>query len=151
MAIGPTAGSKLYIGTSESVASPDDYLEIGEISDLGSFGRVYQQIKAQSIGTRGDRKYKGTFDDGAMSIKVNRDATDTGQAAAIAARDSDADYNLKIVLNDAAGGGFTTNTTFYLKAKVMSYTVEAGGPNSIVMATINLDIKSGSITEVAAA
>lgn len=151
MAIGPTAGSKIYIGTAESIASPDDYLEIGEVSDLGSFGRVYTQIKAQTIGTRGDRKYKGTYDDGAMAIKVLRSSSDTGQAAAIVARDSDSDYNFKLTLNDAAEGGFTVNTAFYFKAKVMSYTVETGGPNTVVMATINLDLKSGSITEVAAA
>lgn len=151
MAIGPTAGSKLYIGTSESIASPDDYLEIGEITDLGSIGRVYTQIKAQTIGTRGDRKYKGTYDDGSMMVKVLRSSDDVGQAAVIVARDSDSDYNFKLVLNDAAGGGFTINTTLYFKAKVMSYNLIAGGPNTNVAADISLDIKSGSITEVAAA
>jgi hypothetical protein len=151
MAIGPTAGSKLYIGTSESIASPDDYLEIGEITDLGSFGRVYTQIKAQTIGTRGDRKYKGTYDDGTLAVKVLRTSSDTGQAAALVARDSDSDYNFKLVLNDAAEGGFATNTTVYFKAKVMSYTLETGGPNTVVAATINLDLKSGSTVEVAAA
>ena len=55
MSIGPTAGSKLYIGTTETVASPDDYIEIGEITDLGTFGRTYQEIIAQAIGSRGDR------------------------------------------------------------------------------------------------
>ncbi len=150
MAVGPVAGSKLYIGTSETIGSPDDYLEIGEINDLGSFGRVYQEIIAQSIGTRGDRKYKGTYNDGAMAIKVNRDPVDTGQAAAIVARDSDADFNFKLTINDAGETGVTYNTEFFFKAKVMSYTVEGGGPNNIVMSTINLSLKSGSIIEVAA-
>ncbi len=150
MAIGPTAGSLVYIGTSETIASPDDYVLIGEITDQGSIGRKYQEIVAQSIGTRGDRKFKGTYNDGTLTLKVNRDSSDTGQAAAIVARDSDADFNFKIVLNDAANGGFTTNTTTTFKGKVMSYTMDMGGPNSVVQATIEISIKSTSITEVAA-
>lgn len=151
MAIGPTAGSALYIGTSESVASPDDYLLIGEITDMGSFGRTYQEVVAQSIDQRGDRKFKGSYNDGTMTLKVNRDPSDVGQAAAITARDSDADYNFKLLLNDDETGGFATPTTITFKAKVMSYTLDLGGPNSIVQATIQLSIKSGSISEVAAA
>lgn len=151
MAIGPTAGSILYIGTSESTPSPDDYIAIGEVTDLGAFGRVYQEIRVDTIGTRGTRKFKGTYDDGNIALKVVRDASDTGQAAAITARDSDSDYNFKLTLNDDETGGFSTPTTVIFKAKVMSYTLEPGGPNNIVMATINLAIKSGSITETAAA
>lgn len=151
MAIGPVAGSLVYIGTSETIASPDDYLLIGEINDQGSIGRRYSEIIAQAISTRGDRKFKGTYNDGTLTLKVNRDASDVGQAACIVARDSDSDYNFKIVLNDAAAGGFTINTTTLFKAKVMSYTLDMGGPNSIVMATIEVSIKSGSISEIAAA
>ncbi len=150
MSIGPTAGSALYIGTSESVASPDDYLEIGEITDFGSFGRTYQEIIAQSVRTRGDRKFKGTYNDGTITLKVNRDPSDVGQAAAIVARESDADYNFKITLNDDETGGFTTATTITFKGKVMSYTLDMGGPNNIVQATIAISLKSGSLAEVAA-
>ena len=81
MSIGPTAGSKLFIGTTATTPSPDTYIEIGEIVDLGAFGRTYQEIVVQSIGTRGDRKFKGTYNDGTLTVKVNRDASDTGQAA----------------------------------------------------------------------
>ena len=151
MAIGPTAGSIIYIGTTESSPSPDDYIAIGEVTDFGSFGRVYQEIKVDTVGTRGTRKFKGTYDDGSVTLKVVRDASDVGQAAAITARDSDSDYNFKILLNDDETGGFTTPTTLTFKAKVMSYTLEMGGPNSVVMATVNLAIKSGTIVETAAA
>ena len=56
-----------------------------------------------------------------------------------------------MTLNDDEAGGFTTPTTVLFKAKVMSYTLEAGGPNQVPAATITLGIKSGSITETAAA
>lgn len=149
-AIGPTAGSRLWIGTSESVASPDDYLEIGEITDFGSFGREYQEIVSQAVNRRGDYKFKGTYNDGQVTLKVNRDPADVGQAAAITARDSDSDYNFKITLNDAAYGGLTNNTQITFVGKVMSYNLEMGGPNNVVGATIKISIKSGTIVEVAA-
>lgn len=150
MGIGPTAGSTLEIGTSETTASPDDYVAIGEITDLGTFGRVYQEIVAQSIGTRGDRKFKGTYNDGQMTIKVNRDYADAGQTAVDTALDSDSDYNFRITLNDNEDGGFTNPTTITFKAKVMQFPLELGGPNSMMMGNIVLSLKSGTITEVAA-
>lgn len=150
MGISVTSGAKVYIGTSETIVSPDDYLEIGEINDLGSFGRTYNKIEAHSLGTRGIRKYKGSYDDGALTLKLNRDSADTGQAAAIVARDNDNDYNFKVTLNDAAPNGLTNNTTITFKGKVMSYTVDGGGDDSVVGSTLVVEIKSGTIAEVAA-
>jgi hypothetical protein len=150
MGIGPTAGSILAIGTTETIASPDDYTTVGEIADLGSFGRVYQEIIAQSIGTRGDRKFKGTYNDGQMTIKVNRDYADEGQADVETALDSDSDYNFRVTLNDNADGGFTNPTYITFKAKVMQFPLELGGPNSIMSGNIVLSLKSGSITVVPA-
>jgi hypothetical protein len=151
MAISATAGSTLAIGTTETINSPDDLLMIGEIVDLGALGRTYKKIEAPSIGTRGIRKYKGTYDDGTMTIKLNRDPADTGQAAAIVARDNDGDYNFRLTLNDyQQTSGFVISTIIDFKAKVMSYTLEPGGVDNMVGSTLVLEVKSGSITETAA-
>lgn len=149
MTVQTSAGCKIYIGTAETIASPDDYLEIGEVVNYSEFGRVYTQIKHDSIGTRGTRKFKGTYDDGSLTLQLGRDPADTGQAAAIVARDSDDDYNFKVTLNDDVGAN-NVPTTFTFLAKVMSYTTNIGGPNQVVGATMMIDIKSGSIAEVAA-
>lgn len=150
MGISVTAGSKLYIGTSETIASPDDWLEIGEVVNLGSIGRTYKKIEAPAIGQRGIRKFKGTYDDGTLTVKLNRDSADTGQAAAITARDNDNDYNMRIVLNDAQVNGLTNNTTIVFKAKIMSYTLDAGGVDDVVGSTLVVEVKANSITETAA-
>lgn len=150
MAVQTSAGCKIYIGTTESTPSPDDYLEIGEVTNFSEFGRVYQLITHQSIGERGDRKFKGSYNDGEITLQLGRDPSDTGQAAAITARDSDEDYNFKIELNDDTVA-LPTPTTFEFKGKVMSYTANIGGPNQVVGATLMIAIKSGSITETAAA
>lgn len=149
MTVQTSAGCKIYIGTSEATASPDDWLEIGEVTNFSEFGRVYTEIKHDSIGTRGTRKFKGSYDDGNITLQLGRDPSDVGQAAAITARDSDDDYNIKLELNDDVGSN-TVPTTFTFLAKVMSYTTNIGGPNQVVGATLALAIKSGSITEVAA-
>lgn len=151
MAIGPTAGSKLYIGTNESTPSPDDYIEIGEIADLGEFGRQYQEIVAQTLGTRGDRKFKGTYNEGTMNVQLLCDPSDAGQVLAAAALLTDYDYNFKVTLNDDESGGFTTPTTVTFKAKVMSFPMVGGGPNNMVRRNCQLSIKSGSLVEIPAA
>lgn len=148
MTVQTSAGCKIYIGTAETTPSPDDYLEIGEVTNFSEFGRVYQEIRHDAIGTRGTRKFKGTYDDGNITLQLGRDPSDVGQAAAILARDDDEDYNFKITLNDE--GVLGNPTTFTFKAKVMSYTTNIGGPNQVVGATMMLGIKSGSIDETAA-
>lgn len=146
MAIGPTAGSKLYIGTSETIASPDDYLEIGNITNIGDFGKAFQEITVETIGQRGVQKFKGTYNEGTFTCTVARDATDTGQAAAIAALASDLPYNFKLVMNDATVT-LTTPTQFVFTAKIMSYVTKMGGANNVPMADIVISIVSGSVTE----
>ena len=150
MAVQTSAGCKIYIGTSEATASPDDWLEIGEVTNFSEFGRVYQLITHQSVNERGDRKFKGSYNDGDITLQLGRDPSDTGQAAAIAARDSDDDYWFKVTLNDDSVS-VTTPTTFTFQGKVMSYTVNIGGPNQVVGASMQIAITSGTITETAAA
>ena len=150
MAVGPTAGSKLYIAPPGSIpVSPDAYIEIGEIADLRSFGRQYNKITSEAVGDRKVRKYKGTYDDGTMTLKLNRDPSDTGQGDLQDAVDSDDDYQFKVVLNDDTVA-LTIATTITFAAKVMSYTTELGGPNNVTQATAVLEIQSGTIVETAA-
>lgn len=149
MAVQTSAGCKIYIGTTEATASPDDWLEIGEVTNFSEFGRVYQLITHQSIGERGDRKFKGSYNDGEISLQLGRDPSDAGQAAAITARDADSDYWFKVELNDDTAA-LTTPTTFTFQGKVMSYTANIGGPNQVVGASIQIAITSGTITETAA-
>ncbi len=147
MAVSTAAGAKLYIGTAETLPSPDDYLEVGEITNMGEFGRVYNEIKYNALGNRGTLKFKGSYDDGQLSLDLGRAPSDVGQAAMVVALDSDSDYNFKVTLNDAVT---TTPTTFYFKAKVLSYTTNVGSVDQVVASKAMVSIKSGSITEVAA-
>lgn len=149
MAVQTAAGSKIYIADPGALSPTPTYVEIGEVTNMGEFGRVYELITHQSLGERGDRKFKGSYNDGQLPLQLGRDVSDSGQEKLIAARDSDSDYQFKVELNDAPSGG--SPTTFTFEAKVMSYTTNVGSLNQVVGATATVEIKSGTIAETAAA
>lgn len=145
-----SAGSKVSIGTTAVDPTTDTYAEVGEITDAGSFGKVFTEIKFITLGNRAERKFKGSYNDGNMVVKVGRNAVDAGQAALITALDSDKDYNFKVELNDASDPITGTNTTFYFKAKVMGFPTTIGTPNQVVAGEFTLGIHSGTTTVVPA-
>jgi hypothetical protein len=111
MGVHTSAGSKIFMGgTNGAVLLTDLYTEIGEITNIGDFGRTYQEVRHDVLSRRGTDKYKGQFDDGNITLQLGRDPADAGQAKLIAARDRDFDYNFYIEDNDAAPetGGIAT-------------------------------------------
>jgi hypothetical protein len=100
MAVQTAAGSRLFIGTTATASLTDTYLEVGQITNLGQFGRSYEEIKYNALGNRNVIKFKGQRDDGDIQLDLGRSASDVGQAALIAALDVDLDYNFKVTLND---------------------------------------------------
>lgn len=120
---------------------------IGEVTNLGEFGRAYEVIRHNPIGTRATRKLKGSYDEGAVALTVALDNDDAGQVLAKTASLSDADYSIRIV--DQEGN------EYYFPAKVLSFRRSFGTVNNVVSATINLEISSSSggvgVVEVLAA
>lgn len=149
-----SAGCKIYIGAT-TVAQPNPlndptYVEIGEATDLGAFGRTYTEIPFVSVANRATRKFKGSYNDGNMMVKLGRNVIDAGQAAALVALDSDLDYNFKLTLNDSSGGSGTNPSIFFFTGKIMGNPTTIGGPNQVVAGEATIGIHSGSITLVQA-
>lgn len=142
-----SAGTKLFI----SSAAPASYnqtgftaltwTEVGEISDMGEFGRQYNLVTFNSLGDRRTVKRKGSYNDGTIACQMARVPSNAGQAILTAAVDSDASYSIKIRLQDG--------TVFYTTAQVMSYTTNVGSVDTITGATVNIEIDN-DIIEVAA-
>lgn len=109
---------------------------IGEITDMGEFGREFALVTHNPVGTRGTQKFKGSFNEGTMALQLGLDKDDAGQIVAMAASLSDADYSFNVTLQDG--------TEYYFQAKVMSFKVGVGSVDSITSATINLEISSTS-------
>ena len=116
------------------------YTEIGEVSDLGEFGREYNIVKFNPLKDRRTVKRKGSFDDGTVQVQLAKAATDAGQILLKSAVNSDASHSVKIVLQDG--------TTFYFTAQVSSSTVNVGNVDQITSSTFKLEIDN-DIIEIA--
>lgn len=120
---------------------------VGEITDMGEFGREYNLVTHNPIDTRGTQKYKGSFNEGSITLQLGLDTDDTGQIKLKEGLNSDNDYSFKVTTQ---GGD-----VYYFTAKVMSFKVGIGSVDSITSATVMLEIttaKDGSgVIEVLAA
>lgn len=156
MTVQTAAGSKLFIGpvaTSGTDAQGEfealAFTEVGEIENYGDFGDQANEITFTAISDRRVRKFKGSFNAGTLQLTLGRDPSDAGQAAMKTALASDSDYAIKVMLNDGSAGSPSAPTTFYFRAKVMSYTANIGTVENVVRSTVGLGINSPLI-EVAA-
>lgn len=121
--------------------------DVAEITDFGSVGKIFNEVTHNPVGDRKTYKFKGSYNEGTMALQMAKGPTDAGQVVLAAAADSDEDYYFGVELNDNPEG--TSNTILYFPAKVMSFTNEIGGVDTIVGKTVNLSI-NGDILEVAA-
>ncbi|MCW2242804.1 hypothetical protein [Azospirillum canadense] len=144
-----SAGAKLFIGTTASNGASDTYTEVAEIESFGEFGKTYQSVKFNPVGSKRTQKLKGSYDEGSLSLTLGRVPDDAGQTALQLAVDDNDAFNIKITLDDAPDGVGAKPTTFIVKALALSYTTNIGGVDGVVKSTVNLDITS-DITETAA-
>lgn len=142
MTIQSAAGASIGI----SAAAPETYnvagyealtfTNIGEVTDLGEFGREYNLITHNPIDTRATKKLKGSYNEGQISLTVALDTADAGQNLAKTASASDADYSMVVEMQNGA--------KYYFPAKVMSFKIGVGSVDNMVSATISLEITSSS-------
>ena len=115
-------------------------MEVGEVTNLGDFGRKYTLVTHNPVGDRATYKFKGSYDDGALQLQMARVPDDAGQEVIVTALDSDDKYNFKVELDDNPGGTGSAPTTFKFKGLVMSYTANVGSVNNIVQSMVELQI-----------
>ena len=137
------------VAATQSAFEAETYLEVAEITDLGEFGSEFSTITHVSLADRLVRKFKGTEDPGSLPLQLGYDPDDTGQNQCKAALASDNEWAFKVTLNDAGTGSPSSPTTFFFRARVMSFRRQIGSPESVVGATCNIGINTRPI-EVAA-
>lgn len=114
---------------------------IGEVTDLGEFGREYNLVTHNPLGDRRTVKRKGSYNDGSVTMALGRVPADTGQAVLVTAVDDDASYSFEVTLQDG--------TIFYFTGQVMSYTANVGSVDQITSGSVTIEIDN-DIIEVAA-
>ena len=113
---------------------------IGEVTDLGEFGREYSLVTHNPLGDRQTVKRKGSYNDGSIAMTVARVPSDAGQTLLQDALDSDDNYSFNVTLQDG--------TELYFAAQVMSYTSNVGSVDQITTASVTIEI-TDEIVEVA--
>jgi len=108
------------------------WTDVGEITDLGEFGKVYNLVTHNPLATRRTVKKKVSFNDGSISLALGLDSSDAGQAILDAAVDSDANYSFRVTDQDS--------DIDYFQAIVMSKPKSIGSVDSITSSTSQLEI-----------
>ena len=109
---------------------------VGEVTDLGEFGREFALVTHNPVGTRGTQKFKGSFNEGTMTLDIGLDTDDAGQIVMKAASLSDNDYSFQVTTQNG--------DKYYFQAKVMSWKVNVGSVDSITTATATLEITTNA-------
>lgn len=149
MTINTASGSKLFVGPAGQLTTLTAYqaileanwIEVGEIEDLGEFGDESEGVTFTALSDARVRNLKGPRNAGTMTLVVGDDMTDEGQIALEAAEASPLDFTFMVVLNDAITlGGDNSNHFFY--GKVMSKRRNAGNASNVVRRTFSIGINS---------
>ncbi len=141
-----SAGTTISIGVAPATYDPAgfaavSYDVIGEITDAGEYGKVYNLVTHNPLADRKTVKKKGSYNNGSVTLQIAQDEDDAGQQAALAASDSDDSFSIRVVKQNGAIDYFTS--------QVMSFTDAIGGVDSIEGGSIQLEIDN-DIVKVAA-
>lgn len=142
MTVRTSAGTKLYVCRAQPAAFTVNgyraltWIEVGEITNLGEFGRVYALVTHNPIGNRGTVKKKGSFNEGQMALQLGSDVRDAGQSVMKEASLSDNDYSFKVVSQGS--------DAYYFQGQVMQWKLNFGTVDQITSAAANLELTTTS-------
>ncbi len=136
-----SAGTKFYV--SDPIAAllvtydaatfaTGTYVEVGELSDLGSFGKKYNLVTFNPLGDRKTVKRRGSYNNGTLALKLGSAPTNPGQIKMQAAADSDSSYAFKVVTQ--------SGSVFYFTGQTMGWMLEVGSVDQIMGASADLEI-----------
>jgi len=102
MTVATTAGTTIAVSASAPATYDSSgygalsFTTVGEVTNLGSFGREYALVTHNPIGTRATQKYKGSYNEGQIAMEVGLDTDDAGQDLLATASASDSNYSSKV-------------------------------------------------------
>ena len=113
---------------------------IGEVTDLGQFGREYADVTHKPLASRATIHKKGSYDEGVVSLSFALDSKDAGQILLNTASKSDSDYYF--VITDTQSGD-----KWYFPAQVRTFKRNYGSVDNIVTVTSDLQITGTGVFE----
>lgn len=115
---------------------------VGEVTNVGEFGKQFELVTHQPLATRGVKKAKGSFNNGSLNPQLALDEDDAGQIILNEALESDEPYVVSITMDNG--------DVYYMEALVMGRPVTIGGVDDIVTASPTLEITHNPIVFVGA-
>ena len=112
------------------------WVAVGEITDLGEFGREYALVTHQPLGNRATQKLKGSFNEGTINAQLGLDTDDAGQVLMKAAVNSDSAYSFKVTTQNG--------DVYYFRGMVMSFKVGVGSVDTVTAATCTIELTTSS-------
>jgi hypothetical protein len=144
--VNPVAGTKFFIGPAGSVpVSPDLFVEVGDISNLGDIAQQFAQVGIESIGSGDSYNLKGTRSYPNLDLQMNRNDSDAGQLALKAAANATRGtlYPFKVLEVD---GGYVT-----WQGEVFGYGPSYGSVNTVRGVKTSVSIRPSTVTIVVGA
>lgn len=105
---------------------------IGEVENLGTYGKKYALVKHNAIGNRVTVKRKGSYDAGQLTLGLGRVPSDAGQLLAFAAAGSDLSYSYEVI--------YPSGEKHFFSAQAMSFEIVNGTVDSIQKANVMLEL-----------
>lgn len=144
MAIATSATSTLHVVASGTAPATYDvsgyaaltWVAVGEVTDLGEFGREFDLVTHNPVASRGTQKFKGSFNEGRMDLQLGLDTDDAGQIIMKAASLSDSAFSFKVTTQNG--------DIYYFRAMCMAWKVGVGGVNDITGASTTLELTTTS-------
>lgn len=115
------------------------FTTIGEITDLGEFGRQYNRVDHLPLASRQIVKRKGSYDNGTMTVVCALDEDDAGQVIMKAAAGSDNSYAFRVTLQNG--------DIYWFTGQVMSDNINVGGTDNITQITYQIEIDRAIVYE----
>lgn len=112
------------------------YTLVGEVTDLGEFGREFTLVTHNPVGSRGTQKLKASFNEGTINLSLGLDTDDAGQILLKTASIADAAYSFEVTTQNG--------DSYYFQAIVMSFKVNVGSVDSITTATTTLELTTSA-------
>lgn len=117
-------------------------VEVGEVTNIGQFGKEFALVQHQPLSRRGTGKGKGSFNNGSLNPNLAIDGNDAGQLMLREALESDQAYVFQVELQDGS--------SFFMMGLVMSFRHNVGGVDDVVTASPTIEVTSDPIIEIAA-
>ncbi|MEL6100476.1 MAG: hypothetical protein AAFR68_04075 [Pseudomonadota bacterium] len=116
------------------------FTDVGEVENLGAFGRNYNLVSFLPLAERGASKQKGSFNNGQFNPRLALDADDTGQGILETALDSDNAVALRVTLS--------SGRIYYMSVLVMQWQPTIGTVDDIVMVESNFEVTRDDVVRV---